>query len=79
VLIIGTYNVIEFAQQLSVQEEISSRGELIGHSIEEDFRAVVFVLLGGALLALDSQKAQFKHVDAVTEEDCFAACLDVSM
>jgi hypothetical protein len=79
VLIIGTYNVIEFAQQLSVQEEISSRGELIGHSIEEDFRAVVLVLLGGALLALDSQKAQFKHVDAVTEEDCFAACLDVSM
>jgi hypothetical protein len=79
VLIIGTYNVIEFAQKLSVQEEISSRGELIGHSIEEDFRAVVLVLLGGALLALDSQKAQFKHVDAVAEEDCFAACLDVSM
>jgi hypothetical protein len=77
--LIGTYNVIEFAQQLSVQEQISSRGELICHSIEEDFRAVVLVLLGGALLALDGQKAQFEHVDAVAEEDCFAAWLDVSM
>lgn len=51
------YNIVELAQQLSVKEEISSRGELVCDGVEEDFWAVIFVLLGGALLALDSHKA----------------------
>ena len=69
-----TYNVEEFAEQFSVEKEIGRRGELVGDSVEEDFWAVVFVLLVCALFALDSEETEFEHVHAVAEEDCFTAC-----
>lgn len=50
------YDVVELAQQLSVKEEIGSRRKLVCDSVEEDFWAVVFVLLAGALLALNGEE-----------------------
>ena len=68
-----TYNVVEFGKQFGVEEEIGGCGELVCDGIEEDFRAVVFVLLVCALLALDGRKAELEDVDTVAEEDCFTA------
>ena len=42
--------VEEFGEQLDVQEEDGRVGEFGGHDVQEDFRALVFRFLGGALL-----------------------------
>lgn len=45
-----THIVVEFREELCVEEEIGGGGQLICDGVEEDFRAVVFILLGCALL-----------------------------
>jgi hypothetical protein len=75
----GTYYVVEFREQFSVKEEIGRGGKFISDSIEEDFGAVVFVLLCGALFAFYGEEAQFEDVNAVAKEDCFSSCTLVSI
>ena len=41
--------VVEFGQELDIQEEDGRRGELVGHHVQKDFGAVVLVGFGGAL------------------------------
>ena len=65
--------VVEFGEELDVEEEDSGRGELVGNDVEEDLGAVVFVFLGRALLGPDCEEAHFDEVCAVAEEDAFAA------
>lgn len=36
--------VVEFREKLNVEKQDGGRCELIGYNVEEDFRAVVFVL-----------------------------------
>lgn len=70
--------VIEFAEKLSVQEQVGGGCELLGHGVQEDLGAGVFVVLVAALPAADGFEAHFDDVGAVAEEACFFACLNVS-
>lgn len=65
--------VVEFGEEFSFEEEVSGGGELVGDGVEEDFGTVVFVLAGVALFGFDGEEAQAEEVDAVAEEDGFAA------
>lgn len=67
--------VVEFGEELDVEEEDGGGGELIGDYVEEDFGTVVFVLLDGALLGADCEEPHFDQVGPITEEDAFTACL----
>ena len=44
--------VVEFGEQLDVEEEDGGGGEFVGDDVEEDFWAEVFVFLGAALFGL---------------------------
>lgn len=55
--VLRAYDVVELAKEFGVKEEIGGRGELVSYGIEEDLWTVVFVLLGGALLALHCEEA----------------------
>lgn len=41
--------VVEFGQELDVEEEHGGRGQFVSDDIEEDFRALVFGRFGGTL------------------------------
>lgn len=69
----GTYDVVEFTEELCVEEEIGGGGEFVGYGVEEDFGTVVFVLFGGALFGFYGEETEFEDVDAVAEEDGFSA------
>lgn len=71
-----TYLIKELAQQLGIEEEIGGGGELVGNSIKEYFRAVVFILFRSALLALDRHQTHAENVGTVTKESCFSTCAD---
>lgn len=74
----SAYNIVELREKFGVEEEVGGGGKLISHGIQKDLRAVVFVLLRGALFALHGKEAQFENVDAVAEEDCFSTWTFVS-
>lgn len=65
--------IVKLAQQLGVKEQVGSGGEFVSDGVEEDFWTMVFVFAGGALLAFDGEDAEFKDVDSVSQENCFAA------
>jgi len=69
----NTYTVIELGKQLSVKEQIRRCREFVGYSIQEDFRAVVFVLLVRALFRLYGNKTHLDDVGSITEKDCLPA------
>ena len=72
----GTYEVVEFREQFSIQEEIRCSRQLIRDGVKKDFGTVVFVLLGCALFAFHGKKAEFEDIGAIAEEDCFSAYWD---
>jgi len=65
--------VVEFREQLGVEEEVGGGGEFVGDGVEEDFRTVVFMGFSGTLFGFHGENAQSEDVDAVAEEDSFAA------
>jgi len=67
--------VVEFGEELDVEEEDGGGGELVGHDVEEDFRAVVFALALRALFRFRGQEAHAQDVGAVAEEGGFSACV----
>ena len=72
--------VVEFGEQLDVEEEDGGGGQLVGDDVEEDFRAVVFVFARGALFGLRGEEAHAEDVGAVAKEDGFSAWVrDVSI
>lgn len=70
--------VVEFGEELDVEKEHGRRGELVGDNVEEDFRAVVFVFLGGALFRAHCKQSHLDEVGAVAEEHAFSAWSKVS-
>ena len=67
--------VVEFGEELDVEEEDGGGGELVGDDVKEYLWAVVFVLLRGALFGAHGKESHFNEVGSVTEEDALAACL----
>lgn len=68
--------VVELAKELDVQEQNGGRSKLLGNHIEENFRAVVFVSLGLALLALQGMQPHLEQCSAIPQEDTFACCIN---
>lgn len=67
--------VVEFREELHVEEEDGGGGELVRDHVEEDLWAVVFVLLVGALLGANGHESHLDDIGSVTEEDGFPACV----
>jgi hypothetical protein len=75
--------IVEFTQQLRIEEQVRGRGELVSDSVEEDFGAVIFVLLVGTLAGFDGRKTHSDDVGAVAEEKglsslCKQSCTEAS-
>lgn len=66
--------VVEFGEKLDVEEEHRRGGEFVGHDIEENLRAVVLVLLGGALLGSDGHEPHFDEIGSVSKEESLPPC-----
>lgn len=68
--------VVEFREQLDVEEEHGRGGELGRDDVEEDFRAGVLGRWGrgGAGWGFEGGETQGEEGGAVAEEDGFAAC-----
>lgn len=64
--------VVEFREQLDVEEEDGGGGQLVGDDVEEDFGTVVFVFGLGALFGGGGEEAHAEDVGAVAEEDRFS-------
>lgn len=66
-----TYVVVELGEKFDVEEENGSGGELVCDNVEENLRAVVFVLFGTTLLRLDGLQAHLDELGSILEEDGF--------
>lgn len=71
----NAYVVVEFGEKFSVEEEVGRCGKLVCNGIEEDFGAVVLVLLVGALLGFHGQETHAQDVSSIAEKNSFAACV----
>lgn len=65
--------IVEFREQLGVEKKVGGGGKFVGDGVEENLRTVVLVGFGGALFGFHGENAQSEDVDAVAEEDSFAA------
>ena len=71
--------VVELGKKFDVEEEHGRRGQFVGDHIEEDLRAVVFVLTGGALSRFDRCQSHLDGFRSIAEKDGFTACKILNM
>lgn len=67
--------VVEFGEELDVEEEHSCRSQFIGNNVQKHLRAIVFVLEIGALLRLDSHEPHLDDLGSVAEKHSFSTCI----
>ena len=65
--------IVEFREELDVEEEHRGRGELVGDNVEEDLGAVILRGFSSALFRFEGEEAHLDDGGAVAEEDGFAA------
>ena len=61
----STYAIVEFGKEFGVEEQIGGCGKFVCDGVEEDFGAVVFVLLVGALFRFHGLQPQTDDVRAI--------------
>lgn len=70
--------VVELGEELDVEEEDRSGGQLGGGGIEEDLGAVVLVLEVGTLLGLDGKQTHLDDVGSVAKKDSLTSYITIS-